>query len=181
VSYEEDYQAIRRHILRVMNEAGLQVGNTLRELQARADPAAWARIEGYLKTGMLTGNQRIVELLVAIHPGATGVDLRGHTRFRVQFRGVFSADVSMVGGEGSVHDISPLGCRMESDTALQPDAELELRFFYGSGEAVPITVDLATVRWAKDRELGVKFLRLQSHEEERLRHVIAGLLLDSPR
>src|SRR3989442_4837923 len=121
----EDYQTTRRYILQVMNGAGLQSENTLQELQARADPGAWARIEGYLKTGMLTGNQRIVELLVAIHPGATGVDLRGHTRFRVQFRGVFSADVSMVGGEGSVHDISPLGCRMASDTALQPDAEVD--------------------------------------------------------
>ena len=56
-----------------MNEAGLQVENTLHELQARADPGAWARIEGYLKPGLLTGDQRIIELLVAIHPGATGI------------------------------------------------------------------------------------------------------------
>lgn len=181
VSELEDYQTTRRYILQVMNEAGLQVGNTLRELQARADPVAWARIEGYLKIAMLTGDQRIVELLVAIHPGATGVDLRRDPRFRVQFRGLFSADVSMVAGEGCVRDLSPLGCRMESDAALQPGTELELCFFYGSGEALPITVELATVRWAKDREFGVKFLRLQSHEEARLRHVIAELLLDSRR
>ncbi len=161
VSELEDYQTTRRYILQVMNEAGLQVGNTLRELQARADPVAWARIEGYLKIGMLTGDQRIVELLV--------------------FRGLFSADVSMVAGEGCVRDLSPLGCRMESDAVLQPGTELELCFFYGSGEALPITVELATVRWAKGQEFGVKFLRLQSHEEARLRHVIAELLLDSPR
>lgn len=181
MSYEEDYQTIRSYILRVMNEAGLQVGNTLDELQARADPGAWARIEGYLKSGMLTGDQRIVELLVAIHPGASGVDLRGHTRFRVQFRGLFAADVSMVSGEGCVRDLSPLGCRIESDTSLQPGTELELCFFYGSGKTVPITVELATVRWAKGHEFGVKFLRLQSHEEARLRHVITELLLSSSR
>ncbi|MGH7147859.1 MAG: hypothetical protein ACREIJ_08180, partial [Nitrospiraceae bacterium] len=56
----EDYQTTRRYILQVMNEAGLQAGNTLHELQVRADPGAWARIEGYLKPGMLTGEQRII-------------------------------------------------------------------------------------------------------------------------
>jgi hypothetical protein len=50
----------------------------------------------------------------------------------------------------------------------------------GSQEAVPIRVELATVRWAKGQEFGVKFLRMQSHEEARLRHVIAELLRVSP-
>ena len=175
----EEYQTTRRSILQVMNEAGLQVENTLHELQARADPGAWARIEGYLKPGMLTGDQRIIELLVAIHPGATGVALRGQTRLRVQFRGLFSAGVSMVGGEGWLQDLSHYGCRMESDTSLQPGTELELCFL--SREVVPIRVELASVRWAKGHEFGVKFLRLQAHEEARLRHVIAELLLGLPR
>jgi hypothetical protein len=164
-----------------MNEAGLQVENTLHELQARADPAAWARIEGYLKPGMLTGNQRIIELMVAIHPNATSIELRGHARLRVQFRGLFSTGASMVGGEGFLKDISHYGCRMESGTSLQPGTELELCFFYGLREAVPIKVDLSTVRWAKDQEFGVKFLRLQPHEEARLRHVIADLSGNVPR
>ena len=178
----EDYQTTRRYILQVMNEAGLQAGNTLHELQARADPGAWARIEGYLKPGMLTGEQKIIDLLVAIHPGATGIDLRGQTRVRMQFRGLFATGVSMVGGEGVLQDLSHYGCRMKSDTSLQPGTELELCFFYyGSREAVQIRVELATVRWAKGQEFGVKFLRLQSHEEARLRHVIAELLVGLPR
>jgi len=181
VSDLEDYQTTRRYILQVMNEAGLQAENTLHELQARADPGAWARIEGYLKPGMLTGEQRIIELLDVIHPGATGIALRGQTRLRVQFRGLFSVVGSMVGGEGFLRDLSHYGCRMESDTSLQPGTELELCFFYGSREAVPIRVELATVRWAKGREFGVKFLRLQSHEEARLRRVIAELLEAFPR
>ena len=172
----EDYQATRRYILQVMNEAGLLVGNTLHELQARADPGAWARIESYLKPGTLTGNHRIIDLLVAIHPGATGIALREQTRLRVQFRSVFSAGVSTVGGEGFLQDLSHYGCRMESNTSLQPGTELELCFFYGSQEVGPIRVELATVRWAKGQEFGVKFLRLQSHEEARLRHVITELL-----
>jgi hypothetical protein len=181
VSDLEDYQTTRRYILQVMNEAGLQAENTLHELHARADPDAWARIEGYLKSGMLTGEQRIIELLVAIHPGATGIALRGQMRLRVQFRGLFSAGVSMVGGEGFLQDLSHYGCRMESDTSLPPGTELELCFFYGSREAMPIRVELATVRWANGQEFGVTFLRLQAHEEVRLRHVIAELLVGLPR
>ena len=177
----EDYQTTRRYILHMMNEAGLQAENTLHELQARADPSAWARIEGYLKSGMLTAEQRIIDLLVAIHPGATGIDLRGQTRLRMQFRGLFATGVSMVAGEGVLQDLSHHGCRMKSDTSLHPGTELELCFFYGSREAEPIRVELATVRWAKDQEFGVKFLRLQSHEEARLRHVIAELLVGLPR
>jgi len=87
----------------------------------------------------------------------------------------------MVGGEGFLQDLSHYGCRMESDTSLQPGTELELCFFYGSREAVQIRIELATVRWAKDQEFGVKFLRLQSHEEARLRHMIAELLVGLPR
>jgi PilZ domain-containing protein len=181
VSELQDYETTRRYILQVMNEAGLQVENTLHELQARADPGAWARIEGYLKPGMLTGEQKIIELLVAVHPSATGIDLRGQTRLRVQFRGLFSTGVSMVGGEGLLQDLSHYGCRMKSDTSLQPGTELELCFFHGSQEAVPIRVELATVRWAKGQEFGVKFLRLQSQEEARLRQVIAELLVGLPR
>ena len=177
----EDYQTTRRSILHVMNEAGLQAENTLHALQARADLGAWARIEGYLKPGMLTGEQRIIDLLVAIHPGATGIDLRGQTRVRMQFRGLFATGVSMVGGEGLLQDLSHYGCRMKSDTSLQPGTELELWFFYGPREALPIRVELATVRWAKDQEFGVKFLHLQPHEEARLRHVIAELLVGLPR
>src|SRR3989442_6923860 len=177
----EDYQTTRRYILQVMNGAGLQSENTLQELQARADPGAWARIDGYLKPSLLTGDQRIIELLVAIHPGATGIALRGQTRLRVQFHGLFSVGGSRVGGEWFLKDLSHYGCRLETNTSLQPGTELELCFFYGSREDVQIRVELATVRWAKGQEFGVKFLRLQSQEEARLRHVITEMLLGVPR
>jgi hypothetical protein len=94
---------------------------------------------------------------------------------------VFSSTVSMVGGEGVLQDLSHFGCRMKSDTSLQPGTELELCFFYGSQEAVPIRVELALVRWTKGQEFGVKFLRLQSHDEARLRQVTAELLVGLPR
>ncbi len=94
---------------------------------------------------------------------------------------VWFRPVSMVGGEGTLSDLSHYGCRMQSDIPLQPGTELELCFFPQSREAEPITVEVAIVRWAKGREFGLKFLGLQLHEEARLRHVIADLLGHSPR
>jgi hypothetical protein len=164
-----------------MREAGLHVENTLRELHEQASPVARAQIEGYLKASGLRGGQKIIELLAAIHPGPTGVDLRGDTRLRVEFRSFFSPGVTVAGGEGCVRDISLGGCRVESDAALQPGTELELRFFSGPTEAGPIAIELAKVRWVKGREFGLTFLRLHPQEEDRLRHVMARLLLDSPR
>lgn len=73
----EEYETARRSILQVMNEAGLQVGDRLHELQTRADPDAWAGIAGYLKPSLLTGEQRIIDLLVALHPGATAASKCG--------------------------------------------------------------------------------------------------------
>jgi len=77
MSASDEYQRIRYQILQVMNDAGLQVDHTLRELQAHADPDAWARIESYVKACPITGSQRIHDLLTAIQPGA--IDLRRHT------------------------------------------------------------------------------------------------------
>jgi hypothetical protein len=51
----------------------------------------------------------------------------GGTRLRVQFRGLFSTEVSMVAGEGFLQDLSHYGCRLVSDISLHPGTELELR------------------------------------------------------
>ena len=72
--------------------------------QASANPGVWARIEGYLKPGMLTGDQRIIELWSQSIPGLLAL-LSGAGAARVQFRGLFSAG-PMVGGEGCLQDLS---------------------------------------------------------------------------
>src|SRR5437879_13688017 len=99
-----------------MNEAGLQVDHAVGELQARADPVAWARIKDYVKARPITGTQRIRDLLDAIQAG--GVDLRKHTRFHVDFRSTFSG-TTVLEGDGTVLDLSLGGCRVESAASVQ--------------------------------------------------------------
>jgi len=171
MSDEDDYQTIRRSILRVMNEAGLQVNHTLRELQARADPDAWARIEGYIKARPITGNQRIGDLLTAIQPGA--VDLRKHTRIRVDFRSTFSGGTVLEGG-GTVPNLSLGGCRVESAASVQVGLVLELRI-YAPGLDWPLLIDEAAVRWVRGHPFGLAFVRLRETEDERLRQVVESL------
>jgi len=171
MSDEDDYQTIRRSILRVMNEAGLQVSHTLRELQARADPDAWARIEGYIKARPITGNQRIGDLLTAIQPGA--VDLRKHTRFRVDFRSTFSGGTVLEGG-GTVPNLSLGGCRVESAASVQVGLVMELRI-YVPWLDWPLLIDEAAVRWVRGHTFGLAFIRLGETEDERLRQVVKGL------
>ncbi|TLY13471.1 MAG: PilZ domain-containing protein [Nitrospirae bacterium] len=166
----EDYQLIRRQILQVMNEAGLQVDHTLRELQGRANPDAWARIEVYLKARPLTGSQRIRDLLSAIQPGA--VELRKHTRFPVDFRSTFSGSTILEGG-GTVLDLSLGGCRVESPASVQVGLVVDLRI-YVPGLDWPLLIDEAAVRWVRGSTFGLAFLRLGQTEDERLRQVLKG-------
>ena len=171
MSDEDDYQTIRRSILRVMNEAGLQVDHTLRELQARADPDAWARIEGYIKARPITGNQRIGDLLTAIQPGA--VDGRKHIRFRVDFRSTVSGG-TVLEGDGTVLNLSLGGCRVESAASVQVGLVLELRI-YAPGLDCPLVIDEAAVRWVRGPTFGLAFIRLGETEDERLRQVVNSL------
>jgi hypothetical protein len=65
------------------------------------------------------------------------MEQRKNLRFHVQFRSSFSS-IAMVGGEGSVVDLSIRGCRIESPTDVQPGASLELR--------------IAAMEWRKARQ-----------------------------
>ena len=51
---------------------------------------------------------------------------RKNLRFHVQFRSSFSS-ISIVGGEGTLVDLSIRGCCIESATDVQPGASLEVR------------------------------------------------------
>lgn len=98
------------------------------------------------------------------------MDQRHAPRFPVQFRSSFSSP-HIVAGEGQTLDLSLRGCRVETDTAVPPGTELELRI-YRPPEPTPIAVDSAAVRWARGREFGVEFLRLQSGEVEQLHRLL---------
>lgn len=76
-------------------------------------------------------------------------------RFPVKFRSAFSS-IGMVGGEGSVVDLSIRGCRIQSPTEVQPGTSLEVRIVVTEHEA-PILIQAAIVRWSREREFGLEF------------------------
>lgn len=98
---------------------------------------------------------------------------RKHPRFSVRFRSSFSSR-HMVGGEGTVMDLSAGGCRIAGQGAVPPGSMLELRFQL-PGQPTPLEIGLATVRWAKGPDIGVEFLQVRKDVEERLRQFIASL------
>lgn len=164
-----EHEQIRIFLLQVMNEAGLQVDHTIRELQERANPVAWPTIEAYLKTTSVTGGQTLLELLRAIHPGIT--NLRKHERVRTRLRCLVSTRVPESSGEGLICELSLGGCRLESDLTLAPCTELTLQLFLPH-EACVIAINQAVVRWAHSRQLGIEFLHLRQEDTARLQRFL---------
>lgn len=101
------------------------------------------------------------------------MDLRKFPRFPVQFRSSFTS-VHIVGGEGTLIDLSIRGCRVDSETKVQPGTNLELRIHVPDHEP-PIKVELASVRWARGREFGLEFNSMDTDQRERLRQVVRDL------
>ena len=98
---------------------------------------------------------------------------RKTARFSVRFRSSFTS-TNVVGGEGSVVDVSIRGCRIESVVHVHSGTVLELRL-YLSKEEPPLGVTRAVVRWARGRYFGVEFVSLEPEEWARLQHFVKDL------
>ena len=101
---------------------------------------------------------------------------RKNLRFHVQFRSSFSS-ITMVGGEGSVVDLSIGGCRIESPTDVQPGAALELRIAAIEHEP-PIQIQQALVRWSRERQFGLEFVMMAPEEWARLQHTVKQIEME---
>ena len=77
-------------------------------------------------------------------------------------------------GEGVLLDLSPAGCRMRSDIALNAGAYLALRIAVAQ-EPTPLAVEVSVVRWCKDGHFGVEFLRYSQGDRERVTNLVAAL------
>lgn len=83
-------------------------------------------------------------------------------------------------GEGVLLDLSPSGCRLRSDIALNAGTYLALRIAVAQ-ESTPVAVEVSVVRWCKDGHFGVEFLRYSQGDRERVANLIAALPpTDSP-
>ncbi|MGQ0810743.1 MAG: PilZ domain-containing protein [Nitrospiraceae bacterium] len=91
-------------------------------------------------------------------------------RFPVRFRSSFTS-TNVVGGEGSIVDLSIRGCRVESQAAVPTGTTLELRIHVTDHDP-PIGVDQAVVRWARGLEFGLEFVHLIPDDWAKLQHVV---------
>jgi hypothetical protein len=99
-------------------------------------------------------------------------DPRSHTRIPVRVSGCLAFGF---GGwvEGIIVDLSAGGCRIETRARIQPPSYLQL-ILTASAESLPISIDLAMVRWVKDGQVGVSFLSLQAEQRERLQWLLTS-------
>ena len=77
-------------------------------------------------------------------------------------------------GEGVLFDLSPAGCRMRSDIALNAGSYLTLRIAVEQ-EPIPVAVEVSVVRWCKDGHCGVEFLRYSQGDRERVTNLVEAL------
>lgn len=79
----------------------------------------------------------------------------------------------------AIHDVSVKGCRIESVirpfTGMQLEVSLQL-----PGEATPIVITNAAVRWTGSRGIGIEFLTIAPPQLERLTQLIGKLSSASP-
>ncbi len=92
-------------------------------------------------------------------------------RLKVHYQ-VSLSTTSAAAGEGNLVDLSVEGCRMECAEPLQVNTYLSLRLLISLDEP-PILVDLAAVRWVRDKECGIHFLSIQPLQTNRLKTFLA--------
>lgn len=87
----------------------------------------------------------------------------------------YSANVQTDNGtaEGTLFDLSATGCRIQSNIALTPGSYLALHFEAFETES-PLAVDVSIVRWHKDNQFGIEFLRYAEAHRERITDLIEG-------
>jgi hypothetical protein len=77
-------------------------------------------------------------------------------------------------GEGVLLDLSPTGCKIRSNIALSAGAYLALQIAVAH-EPIPLAVEVSVVRWCKDGQCGVEFLRYSQGDRERVTQLV-GIL-----
>ena len=101
------------------------------------------------------------------------MDKRRGERFPIGFRSVLSsADIG--DNTGTALDLSPGGCRIQSDMTIFVGMHLSLRITV-PGEDQPIQIERAAVRWSLGHEFGVEFVATRTRDGDRLRRLIQRL------
>jgi hypothetical protein len=96
-------------------------------------------------------------------------------RLRVPVGYPASIQSDLGAGEGVLLDLSPAGCRMRSDIVLNAGTYLTLQIAVAQ-EPTPLAVEVSVVRWCKDGNVGVEFLRYSQGDRERVTNLVEPTL-----
>ena len=94
-------------------------------------------------------------------------------RFLVHFHSVFSGP-TLRESVGTLVNLSESGCCVHSDSQVYTGLQLALRL-HVPGEASPIHIERAAVRWSREREVGVGFITVAPRHQERLVQLLVQL------
>ena len=75
--------------------------------------------------------------------------------------------------EGILFDLSASGCRMQSNVTLTPGNYLALHIEIHDAEST-LAVEVSIVRWHKDNQFGIEFLRYTEGDRERISGLVEG-------
>jgi hypothetical protein len=76
--------------------------------------------------------------------------------------------------KGAIRDISAKGCRLESVIKTFTGMQVSL-LLHVPGEAHPITIDNAAIRWCGPQGIGMEFLIVAQPDQDRLGRMIQQL------
>ena len=100
---------------------------------------------------------------------ATTMERRKHARYRVEY--VLSLLGEKARGQGLVEDLSVTGCRARSPFGMNAGDSVGLLIDVPRYDN-PLHVDVAIVRWAREKECGMEFIRMAPDIRQRLHDVI---------
>ncbi|HKQ34009.1 MAG TPA: PilZ domain-containing protein [Nitrospiraceae bacterium] len=101
------------------------------------------------------------------------MQVRRDQRFLVHFHSVFSGP-TLSESFGTILNLSEGGCCLLTDSQVHAGMLLTLHL-HVTGEASPIHIEKAAVRWTRGPELGVGFITVTPLHQERLGQLLARL------
>lgn len=106
----------------------------------------------------------------SVHEPKATMHFRWFSRMRTQGEVLFRGAHFM--GNGMVLDVSEHGARITTSSLdIEPGMQLKLRLHVFPFQS-PVKVDVATVRWRKQKAFGVEFMLMRQEEREQLRALI---------
>lgn len=99
------------------------------------------------------------------------MQLRCSSRIYVRYPASVQTDNGAA--EGILFDLSATGCRMQSNVDLTQGSYLALHIDAPETES-PLAVEVSIVRWHKDNQFGIEFLRYAQGVRERVSDLVEG-------